>query len=165
MSNESRELISILLSNGADLATIAAVLISMVALFFAIREYIIQGKLKRADYFLHMRDRIFSDPDFNAVYASLSDEGGNSIDTLTLDQKETYLGFIEEIAVLENSKLINTQTAYYMFGYCAISCWRSDLFWRDVSREDKYWSLFKDFAERMCVFDTEREIVTKKVKL
>ena len=63
--------------------------------------------------------------------------------------KRDFLGFFEEVALMTNSCLIREAVAHYMFGYYAIRCWESRNFWHGVNRESPYWSLFRDFVERM----------------
>lgn len=148
-----------------DIAVIFGVVISLSALVKGVFEYSRQGTLKRAEYFLKMRDRIFSDDDFNEVQYALDYGSKEKVSELSLVQKETFLGFIEEVAVLENSKIINVDIAYYMFGHFAISCWESDQFWSDIDRNDEYWAVFKNFVERMLEYKHTNQIIPEKVKL
>ncbi len=148
-----------------DIVAIIGAAISLFALLKGVFEYARQGKQKSAEYFLQMRDRMFEDDDFNAVYKALNQGDETEIKQLSLSQKETYLGFLEEIAILENSGIIKKNIAYYMFGYFAISCWRCNSFWSDIDRNDKYWAVFRDFAERMVSFEGEGGPLPRNVRL
>jgi len=44
-----------------------------------------------------------------------------------------------------------------MFGYYAVRCYESQLFWAEVNRESYYWSLFTAFAKKMR--DIESRVV------
>ena len=148
----------------ADIATGAGVLISLAALLKAVYEYSLQGKQKRAEYLFSMRDRCFANKDFNSIEKALSDENEEKIKTFSRQQKETYLGFIEEVAILETSGMISANAAYYMFGYYAKSCWHSDSFWSDIDRNDKYWSVFKKFAERVIAKENHDFVRPEKLQ-
>ena len=148
-----------------EIAVIVGAVISLLALVKGVFEYARQGTQRRAEYFLKMRDRIFGDDDFNMVQFAIDDGSEEKISEISLAQKETFLSFIEEVAVLKNSKIINVDIAYYMFGYFAISCWNSDYFWSDIDRNDRYWTVFKKFAEQMIEYKQKNIMTPERVKL
>jgi hypothetical protein len=65
------------------------------------------------------------------------------------EEKRAYLTFFEEIAVLKNSRLINGDLAYYMFGYYATKCLESESFWSGMNKNDIFWNAFLRFATDM----------------
>ena len=72
-----------------------------------------------------------------------------AIDEVPFKERRDFLGFFEEIALMTNTRLISLRIAHYMFGYYAIQCWKSLVFWSNLQRESDYWSLFRDFAGQM----------------
>ncbi len=145
-----------------EITTVIGIVISVITLIKAVREYIKQGILKRAEYFLRMRRELFADKDFLEVLAAL-DAGDAKVKQLDYAKKETYLGFLEEIAVLFNSDLIKIDIAYHMFGYFAIKCLDSKIFWADI--EDKeYWKAVTEFADDMKLFKENKQL-SKRIKL
>jgi hypothetical protein len=69
--------------------------------------------------------------------------------TISFGTKRDFLGFFEDIALMNNSGLINDQVIHYMFGYYAIRCYQSQNFWTEVNKDSPYWKLFSKFAEKM----------------
>jgi hypothetical protein len=67
---------------------------------------------------------------------------------------------------------MSEEIAFYMFGYYAIKCWKSDNFWRIdedsvIERNSIYWSRFRNFAEQMEQMErrlVSGHIVPKKMK-
>jgi hypothetical protein len=116
----------------------------------AIVEYNRQNRGKRFEIFQGLNKR-FDDPEFSKLREMLDDDAAALADTdYTL--KHNFLGFFEEIAISVKSDIMNAEVAFYMFGYYAIRCWKSKYFWlgeKMIERESIYWSLFRDFAERM----------------
>ncbi|GAM11191.1 hypothetical protein OR1_03501 [Geobacter sp. OR-1] len=127
---------------------IISIVTASLAVFKGIAEYRKNATQKRAEYFLKTRDKIFNDPDFNKVCNAL-DITPTNVASLTVDEKETFLGYMEEIALLMYSELIPKNTVHYMFGYYAILCWKNNVFWSNINKKHRYWSLFNKFAEEM----------------
>jgi hypothetical protein len=152
------------LNHVKDIATILGTFVAMITLIKAYIEYAKQNTQKRAEYFLGCRNRIFNDKDFNKVCEAL-DYKPETVKLLSIAEKETFLGYMEETAFLMYSGLINTHTVHYMFGYYAILCWKNDDFWTKPKRDDPYWSVFKRFAEEMIVIDNEKTFIVNKVHL
>ena len=68
---------------------------------------------------------------------------------ISIVEKDRFIGFFEELAIMKNSGLINAQLTFYMFGYYAIKCYDSENFWYGLNRKHTLWSLFMDFAKAM----------------
>ena len=114
----------------------------------AVVEYIKQGRAKRSEIFLMMRTRLRADPEFKKI-CDLLDSDSPALRDVPWIEKDRFVGFFEELAILHNSGLLRTEIMLYMFGYFAIECKNSQHFWGDVSKEGNLWELFFDFAEEM----------------
>jgi hypothetical protein len=68
---------------------------------------------------------------------------------IPLQDKRNFGGFLEEIALTVNSRLIRREVAHYMFGYYVLLCWDSKNFWHGIDRQSRYWSMFHEFAAQM----------------
>ena len=136
------------LSITKDIASIVAVVIALITLGKGLAEYSKHGAQQRAEHFLEMRHR-FKDSDKFRRISKLLENDDDELLKLTLAEKVDYVGFLEEIALLTNSGLVRSEVAHYMFGYYAVQCWNNEKFWKDMNRYTPYWSLFRDFAERM----------------
>jgi hypothetical protein len=116
----------------------------------AIIEYKRQNAVKRFEIFQAMNER-FDGEKFVKIRELLDDD---SLDLESADytEKHNFLGFFEELAISVNSRVMSEEVAFYLFGYYAIRCWRSENFWVGdmmIDKESIYWLLFRDFAKRM----------------
>ena len=75
------------------------------------------------------------------------------------------MAFYEEIAISVNSKVMSDEVAHYIFGLYAIKCSDSLHFWEGVRicKDSPYWSLFREFVEKMRLM--QRELECGKTKL
>ena len=140
-----------------DITTLVGVAIALFTLIKGIVEFVKQGTQKRAEQFVEMRKRFKENEIFREISALLENDNPK-LAFEPYKNKRDYLGFFEEIALMVNSGLIKGEVAYYMFGYYAIKCWKSDNFWKIkskngksqyINRESQYWILFKKFVEKM----------------
>lgn len=144
---------------------IAIVLGGIVALFTfinAILEYSRQGAQKRAEQFVMLRRRLKENPAFRNITALLYDDNPE-LRNLEPQDKRDYLGLLEEVALLMNSRLIRSDVAHYMFGYYVTRCFHSVNFWENIERDSIYWSLFHNFALTMIA--EEKRFRFRKRKL
>lgn len=133
----------------------AAVAIALFTLGKGTLEFIAQGKQKRSERFLAMRERFAANPDFARV-RELIEANDPTLAKHAYQHKRAYLNFFEEIALMINSGLLKERVAHYVFGYSIIRCWDSEHFWtRGVDRQSMYWSAFRDLAKRMKRCESE----------
>ncbi len=132
-----------------DLLAILGLVVSVVALLKGLFEYVRQGTQRRAEYFMKMRNRFVDDEDCKFIQQLLNVNDAEGIKKIPQKLKWKYLGLLEDVVIMVNSKIINKKIAFYMFGYYIIVCFDSDEFWLDMNRKDPLWSLFVGFAEEM----------------
>jgi hypothetical protein len=111
-------------------------------------EYRKQGLTKRAEIFLEMRARLRQDDSFSKICDMLETDSAE-LRNIPLVERDRFIGFFEELALMSNSGLVNEQVTLYMFGYFAIRCYHSRNFWTGLNRDQPLWSLFMDFAKQM----------------
>ena len=111
-------------------------------------EYRKQGVIKRAEIFLQMRTRLREDETFKNICDWLETDD-EKLKDISLVEKDRFMGFFEEFALLKNSGFVNDQVSLYMFGYFAIRCLDSNNFWHGLNKDHQLWALFFDFAEQM----------------
>ena len=114
----------------------------------ALIEFRKQGVTKRAEIFLQMRSRLREDPSFKEICQMLESDN-EMLRQISLIEKDRFLGFFEELALIKKSGFINDDVCFYMFGYFAIKCLDSENFWADLNRSHNLWNLFMDFAQHM----------------
>lgn len=137
-----------LVLQGAGIAVAAA------GLGFGLWEYRKQGRQKRVEIFLRMRDRLKTDQRYLAIF-SMIDANDPALPEHNYPDKRDLLGLFEEIALMMNSGLLRMSVAHYMFGSYVLDLWRCNAFWTgpELNRDGPYWRLFKGFAQTMQDID------------
>lgn len=138
---ETKDVLTLIISG-------SAVAVAAVSAVKALVEYRLQGAAKRSDIFLQMRSRLRSDASLAQICGMLEVDDARLKD-LPLVERDRFIGFFEELAILRNSGLLNDTVSLYMFGYFAIRCYRSENFWFGLNRNQPLWSLFMDYAQQM----------------
>lgn len=126
----------------------AGVLVAAIVATKGFFEYRLQGAAKRSDIFLAMRTRLRSDKSFSDI-CDLLERDDPKLALISLVERDRFIGFFEELAILKNSGLLNESVTVYMFGYFVNRCYDSKNFWTGLNREQALWSLFMDFAKQM----------------
>ncbi len=129
--------------------SIAATAVGLVMGFF---EYRRQGRQRRAEkYFELVRE--FSR--FDDLLDLLRVDSPR-LKKLRHSQRERFLGFYEDLALMLHSGLIQEHLAFYSFGYWLHRAWESRHFWEDpANKEDGYWFLSRQLHERFMARQDE----------
>jgi hypothetical protein len=130
------------------IVSLLAVVVASLAAIKAIVEYRKQGITKRAEIFLQLRSRLREDVSFKNICQLLETDDTALLD-IPLIEKDRFIGFFEELALMKNSGFVNKPVCLYMFGYFAVRCLESKNFWHKLNKTQKFWTLFMDFAEHM----------------
>ncbi len=137
-----------------DLAIILAGIIAVTTFISGVLEYARQGHQTRAQNFVTMRRRFLETPQYREILDLLaSDDPG--LKDISMQEKRNFVGFLEEVALMVNSKLIRREVAHYMFGYYVLLTARSVHFWEGLDRDSVYWTVFRDLAANMQDMQTE----------
>jgi hypothetical protein len=122
-------------------ATAAAVGLAM-----GYMEYLRQGRQRRAEKYFELM-RAFAQ--FDHVIDLLRTDSPK-LKRLKAGDKERFLGFYEDLALLIHSGLIREDLAIYAFGYWLEKAWNSEQFWSDPkNKEDAYWFLARQLHFRI----------------
>ena len=135
-----KDILALVISGGG-------VLVAAIVAIKGFIEYRLQGAAKRSDIFLAMRSRLRNDASF-AKICDLLERNDPELAQIPLIERDRFIGFFEELAILKNSGLLNDSITLYMFGYFAIRCYDSTNFWAGLNRKQPLWSLFMDFAKQ-----------------
>ena len=152
------------LQNMVSIAGILVALVACVTLVIGIFKYSIQVKQNRVQYLFNILKLLKRDEIFKNINAQLIPENkSNELNKIPIIDRCNYLWIFEEIAVMKNSGLIKPDVAFYMFGYYAVKCWNNTLFWENLEKEDKYWSLFNKFAKEAEEYEKSGKKINTKV--
>ncbi|MBC8066645.1 MAG: hypothetical protein H7Y17_17575 [Chlorobia bacterium] len=129
-------------------AIIVAGVVGFTTFMTAILEYVRQGRQHRAQNFVQMRRRFLETPQYRKILDLLAVDDPN-LEAESVQEKRNFIGFLEEVALMVNSKLIRREVAHYMFGYYVLLAAKSEHFWAGLDKDSQYWTVFRQFAEEM----------------
>jgi hypothetical protein len=135
--------------NALDLLSLAVSAVAVFTFILAIFEYQKSLATRRAEHFTFLYQKMFETEKFLGI-ATLLQAEDPAIRDVSISDKTEFIGIYEMLALSLESKLITEEIAFYMFGYYAIQCWKSEEFWvQDLEKDSAYWFLFRNFVERM----------------
>lgn len=150
------------------IAILASTIIGLLTIIAALYEYIQQGKIKRVEFFLQARNRLFENDEYREII-DLLEIDDEKLKTIEFKVKLEFIGYFEEIALLINSKVIRPEVAQYMFGYYALKCWDSKNFWiierKNLDKNDPYWAIFRTFVKDMKKIASNTDYSKRRYKL
>lgn len=129
-----------------DWAITVAGLIALTTFITGLIEYVRRGRQERAQNFIQMRRRFLETPAYLEIL-DLLQSSDPALAGVSIQSRRNFLGFLEEVALMANSKLIRIEIADYMFGYYVLLAARSEHLWSGLDRDDRYWNVFNHFAQ------------------
>jgi hypothetical protein len=131
-----------------DVSIIVAGVVAFVGLVSGGVEYMRRGRQERAQHFLESRRRFLEDESFRRILNLLaSDDGG--LCGVPVQERRNLVGFLEEVALMVDSRLIRLDVAHYMYGYYVLLVADSKNFWDGLDPESQYWAVFRRFANSL----------------
>lgn len=129
--------------------TSATLLVGVATGIIAVIQYGRNNALRRVEHFRYLNEKLTETPKYLRI-ADLLQSESEEISEVSISDKTEFIGLYEIVAISMNSGLIKKEVAFYMFGYYAIKCWNSELFWNDdLEKESSYWHAFRDFVVKM----------------
>lgn len=104
-------------------------------------------KLERVKFFLDQHRRLFDDEDLKNVLQHIDGDSALLAGEEFWERNRKFLVFIEEIQLLIQAKMLDSDACQYMFGYYAAQANRGENFRRGINFDDGNWDLFVAFAE------------------
>ena len=114
----------------------------------------ISARLKRTEFFLNQHRRLFDNPELYSILCLVDSDSEKLTPEDMWDKKRKFLTFFEEIALLVDSKQIQPDVAYYMFGYYARCARDGKNFGVGIDLSPEYWGLFNRFTDAAVVFSS-----------
>ena len=132
-----------------DVSIIVAGIVALSTFLSGAVEFFRQGRQHRAENLIQLRRRFLETPQYREILDMLQSCDA-AIAHSSIQERRNFVGFLEEIALMVNSRLISPAVAQYMFGYYVLLVSRSEPFWEGLERGDVYWKLFNQFAKDMA---------------
>jgi hypothetical protein len=140
----------------SDLAIFFGFIATAVSFLKGVYEYIRQGNEKRALNFFKLEHEFFSNQS-NILICKLIEDDSSDLLNVSYEDKIKFLGFIEQIALLVNSKLLSLEVASYVYGYYVLKCNDSVNFWSDdMDKSSEFWNLFFSFSKKIERVDIKK---------
>ena len=142
----------------ADGVTIVAFIVAFATVVIALRDYRRAVSTKNLEIFFSTFDEFWKNQNLVYLFEQMESEAENSphdLDKIELIKKYEYLYFMEKIALMYNSGIINRDVTFYFFGYYAVLPTRSKAFWSNsgLSKDDIYWHSYMKFCEEMVTVE------------
>ncbi len=131
-----------------DLSIIVAGAVALIGLLSGSIEYFRRGRQERAQHFVELRRRFLEDESFRRILNLLATDD-EALAAIPVQERRNLVGFLEEVAVMVESRLVRLDVAHYMFGYYVCLVGKSAHFWAGLDPESAYWAVFRAFAKRL----------------
>jgi hypothetical protein len=128
-----------------NLFAAAATIIGLFAFGKGVVEFIKSNAIRRYEKFHEMSVRFDENPKIQLV-CKLLHGVNNSIHTVTTQDKEVFICFLEEIYFMMNSRIMKQDLALYTFGYYGKLALRSEEFWHGLNRLEPSYMHFLSFC-------------------
>ena len=153
-----------LLTVTKDVSIIVAGVVALTTFLSGVLEYWRQGHQRRGENFVQMRRRFLENPTFRDI-SNLLQTDDAALKALPIQDRRNYVGFLEEVALMVESRLIRREVAHAMFGYYVGLVAKSPNFWTDLDRDSRYWRIFRTFAAEVEAGERQPALPTKKLKV
>jgi hypothetical protein len=149
--------------------TITALIGGGFALVRFLIEYRKDAARRRYEIYDKLRER-FDSPEFAKIFDALDRYAGTEGDdkivaeralrTIDVTERSRLAAFIEHIALVAKSRILDYNLVQYQFGHYAQLCWESDPSWDALCEpsdngafnyrdNEPFWALFKAFAAKL----------------
>jgi len=140
-----------------DLISIIATIFAAIAALYAVKSFAKSNEIKSAEFYLTLKARFKENESFTLIRELLYESAKNkedeekkeNIKKTTRIKRIDYVGFMEEINILLNKKLISKDDVYLSFGQYILECDESEAFWLDLTKNDPLWKNFRDLVNKM----------------
>lgn len=133
------------LATTKDIALVVGGIAALTTFLTGLVEYARQANLRRGEAFIAMRRRFLEDPLFREIL-NLLDRDDPRLAELPVQDRRNFVGFLEEVAIMCESKMIRPEIAHYMFGRYVTLADDSQNLWQGLDKQGRYWTLFRRYA-------------------
>ena len=128
-----------------DLFTAASTIIALSVFLKGVIEFVHSNAIRRYEKFHQMSVRFDENAEIQKVCDLLHGANG-SAETLTTQQKEVFICFLEEIYFMMNTGIMKRDLALYTFGYYGKMALDSEQFWQGLNKNEPFYVHFVEFC-------------------
>lgn len=128
-----------------DVSIVIAGIVAFVGFLGGIAEYWRRTREIRAAHFIEMRRRFLETPAYKEILDQIVAEDP-ALGQRSVQERRNFIGFLEEIGLMVDSRLIRAEVAYYMFGHYVRLADGSEHLWTDLDKGSPYWVVFRRLA-------------------
>ncbi|MBX3111855.1 MAG: hypothetical protein KF857_07585 [Fimbriimonadaceae bacterium] len=138
-----------------DVSIVVAGVVAFVGFVGGIAEYWRRNREIRAEHFIAMRRRFLETPAYKEILDQIV-SGDPALGQRSIQERRNFIGFLEEIGLMIDSRLIQAQVAYYMFGHYVRLADGSEHLWTDLDKGGEYWAVFRRLAAQVKAHSSNR---------
>lgn len=134
----------------------------LVLFFRGIEEYILKNRLARFQQFIAQRKEFEASKELCGVNSEVLKGESNDMSGVEWWHRTYYLVFMENIALMMNSRLIDSNVVHNTWGASILACFENNSFWADIDkdrmdtlRRSPYWRVFYKLHDDMQAIDRE----------
>lgn len=146
-----------------DVSIVVAGAAALIGLLASASEYLLRGRVERAKQFVELRRRFLEDPSFRDIL-ELLDSDSPLLAEVPLQSRRNFIGFLEELGLMVNSRLVKVKVAHYMFGHYIGLAAKSRHLWAGLDPESRYWTMFWHTAKKNSAMEAD-SFIADQVKL
>ncbi len=118
-----------------------ALTVGVIVLLKGLAEYKKKNKLDRVNIFLELRKRFKETENFSLIISYL-DTLDPKLEEVSKSDRLKFLGFLEEVALMNNSGFLDSKIMNQAFGYYVIkACEHPAMWWEGNNPDSEYWVL------------------------
>ena len=124
-------------------------IIAVVVLLKGLAEYRKKTQLDRANIFLELRQKFKETENFSLIIAHL-DALDPALEEVSKSDRLKFLGFLEEVALMNNSGLLDDKIMNQAFGYYVIKVFEHPSMWWEGNQPDSEYRLLLVWMKKVC---------------
>ena len=131
-----------------DVSIVIAGVVAFIGFLGGIAEYWRRTREIRAAHFIEMRRRFLETPAYKEILDQIV-TADPALAQRSVQERRNFIGFLEEIGLMVDSRLIRAEVAYYMFGHYVRLADGSEHLWSGLEKDGEYWTMFRRLAAQV----------------
>lgn len=135
-----------------DISIVVAGIATLAGFLTALMEYSRQSYGRKAQHFVDLRRRFLETVSFQVILQHIADDSPE-LANVPIHDRRNFIGFLEEVQIMVDSRLIRPEVAHIMFGRYVKLADASQYLWSELDRTDPYWAIFRRLAAQQSKWE------------